>query len=347
MANWTLGWWFTVPDGDGVVRLNNGREVIDGQTIPVDKGTRASGCLPLRASEHAMDAMHCAPPPPGLIICRVRPSGVVSYDGGKKHRASASHLTVLWRVPADALLRVCACDFAERALNRERASGREPDPRSWHAVEVARRFADGAGSVDELVTARNLAGLAADDAPNAAAANAAWSAARCASVDPAWAADAAAWSAAKSAMDAVGADQQESTRMAAWDAEREWQIAHMDAVFLAAGEGDAPKVKIASASSSRGTWAIVEDHPALRIPIVVEVRRADWRVEPQSVVALIPGIAAHGIGVDQEAAIEDLLGSMREARDELRRDVAAGIDLVQWLETLLAFAQAVLVEVVP
>ena len=266
MSKWTLGWWFTVPDGDGVVRLNNGREVIDGQTIPVDKGTRASGCLPLRASEHAMDALHYAPSPPGLIACRVRLSGVVSYD---KDKASASHLTVLWRVPADALLRVCACDFAERALNRERASGREPDPRSWHAVEVARRFADGAGSVDELVTARNLAGLAADDAPNAAAANAAWSAARCASVDPAWAAGAAAWSAAKSAMDAVGADQQESTRMAAWDAEREWQIAHMDAVFLAAGEGDA------SADSShprRGRTAGGHNHrPTVELRFTEEV----------------------------------------------------------------------------
>jgi hypothetical protein len=65
------------------------------------------------------------------------------------------------------------------------------------------------------------------------------------------------------------------------------------------------------------------------------------------VAARVPGIAAHGIGAGTEAAVEDLLGSMREARDELRRDVAAGMDLVQWLGALLAFTQAVLVETVP
>ena len=39
--------------------------------------------------------------------------------------------------------RLFACDCAERALSRERDAGREPDPRSWAAVEIARRYARG------------------------------------------------------------------------------------------------------------------------------------------------------------------------------------------------------------
>ena len=91
-------------------------------------------------------------------------------------------------------------------------------------------------------------------------------------------------------------------------------------------------------------WVCVSGHPLLRQPIVVVLRPSDG---PGQVAARVPGIAAHGIGAGTEAAVEDLLGSMREARDELRRDVAAGMDLVQWLGALLAFTQAVLVETVP
>ena len=36
-----------------------------------------------------------------------------------------------------------AADCAERALRRERRAGREPDPRAWEAVRVARAFARG------------------------------------------------------------------------------------------------------------------------------------------------------------------------------------------------------------
>jgi hypothetical protein len=89
--------------------------------------------------------------------------------------------------------RELACDCVERALERERAAGREPDARSWAAVEVARRYARGEVTADEL----------------AAAWNAAWNAASTA-------ASAAAWNAAEAAGDAAGD---------AGDAEREWQLA--------------------------------------------------------------------------------------------------------------------------
>ncbi len=91
---------------------------------------------------------------------------------------------------SDRSQRLFACDCAERALNREREVGREPDERSWDAVAVSRHYADGLATDDELTAARD----------------AAW--------DAAWA---AAGSAARDAARAAAS-------AAAWDAEKRWQI---------------------------------------------------------------------------------------------------------------------------
>ena len=82
-------------------------------------------------------------------------------------------------------LRLFACDVAEDALSRVES----PDPRSVDAITVARRFALGEATVDELDAAWDAAWAAA------AARDAAWAAARSAAGDAAWAA-AAAWDAA-------------------------------------------------------------------------------------------------------------------------------------------------------
>ena len=57
--------------------------------------------------------------------------------------------------------RLFACDCAERALGRERDAGHELDPRSWAAVEVARRYARGEATDEELAAARDSAWAAA------------------------------------------------------------------------------------------------------------------------------------------------------------------------------------------
>ena len=98
-------------------------------------------------------------------------------------------------------LRLAACYYATRALKRERKVGREPDKRSWEAVRVARRFAQGKATREELDAARDAAVAAARDAAVAAATDAAWAAARDAAVAVARdaagaAAGAAAWAAA-------------------------------------------------------------------------------------------------------------------------------------------------------
>jgi hypothetical protein len=123
-------------------------------------------------------------------------------------------LWVLVRVvDDDRMWRLWACDCAERALLRERDAGREPDARSWRAVEVARAYAIGDVTDEELATARDAAGDAAWAAGAAAratagaAARAAWDAALATARD-----------AARAAGDAA---------LAAGDAECEWQRVHL------------------------------------------------------------------------------------------------------------------------
>jgi hypothetical protein len=117
----------------------------------------------------------------------------------------------------DRLLRLFACDCAERSLIREREAGREPDERSWNAVAVARRYANGEVTDEEL--------------------EAAWYAAWSAAWSAAWTAGAAsrsAWEAAWSAAWAAEGPARASALNASWASawvdrvhERIWQAKHL------------------------------------------------------------------------------------------------------------------------
>ncbi len=76
----------------------------------------------------------------------------------------------------DRSARLFAADCAERALARERAAEREPDARSWAAIQAARDFAEGRISAAAEAAARAAAWAAAEAAAEAAA----WAAARAA-----------------------------------------------------------------------------------------------------------------------------------------------------------------------
>ena len=80
------------------------------------------------------------------------------------------------KAACERIARLFSCDCAERALLRERAAGREPDARSFAAIEVARRFAKGEATDEERRNA--AAAAAAADAAAAAADAAAWRKAR-------------------------------------------------------------------------------------------------------------------------------------------------------------------------
>ena len=138
------------------------------------------------------------------------------------------------------IARLFACDCAARALWRERRAGREPDKRSWKAINVARRYAKGKATKQEL-TAAGVAGRAAATWTAIGYASAAAKAAAFVAFNPsaaawdtwaatgvatgaatgvAWNAPAAAIGAAWNASEAAAWNAPEA---AAWEAERRWQ----------------------------------------------------------------------------------------------------------------------------
>ena len=86
-------------------------------------------------------------------------------------------------VPAP-ILHEFACRCAEAALMQERKAGREPDPRSWAAIEAKRKWMRGEIDDNELRAARDTAWDAAQDV--AGAWDTAWVAAWFDAGDAAW-----------------------------------------------------------------------------------------------------------------------------------------------------------------
>ncbi|HEU4752229.1 MAG TPA: hypothetical protein VFU47_03900, partial [Armatimonadota bacterium] len=105
-----------------------------------------------------LDALTYAP---GPIACVVEISDPVERASDKQV-SKKRKLLAAWDVSRE--LRLFACDCAERALTQEREAGREPDPRSWAAIEVARRYAAGEATVPQLTAAGAAAWAAAGDA---------------------------------------------------------------------------------------------------------------------------------------------------------------------------------------
>ena len=149
---------------------------------------------------------------PGHIACIVEVSDPVAGDGTK---AVSRTRKLIAAASIEHVLRLWACECAERALLTQRGAGREPDPRSWRAIEVARAYTMDAASIEDLVAARS------------AASSAAWSAAWLAASS---AARSTAWLAAESA-----AESARSADADAWLAELAWQRQRLnemvDAVF--------------------------------------------------------------------------------------------------------------------
>ena len=142
------------------------------------------------------------------------------------------------------VIRHIACDCAEGVLpiyERHRPDDRRPRD----AIAVARRYADGEATEEEMVAAGAAAELAAGDAAELAAGDAACAAARAATAAEDATEDAAWVAAADAAWDAAGA--------AAWDAaEDAAKDAAEDAARAAARARQADMVR------ARVSWADVE-----------------------------------------------------------------------------------------
>jgi hypothetical protein len=217
-----LGWHFLAEDR----RLRFGsREVVEaGKTYTAEE--QLVVCQNgVHASNLAIDALRYAP---GPVVCRVRLHGEIQHDTDK---SVARHRTVLWMADATAILHEFALVCGEAALGQMAAVGKEPDPRSWAALDVKRLWLAGKATDEELAAAwaaaRDAAWDPARDAAWATARGAAWAATWAAARDAAWdaardAAWAAAWAAAwDAARDAAWAATWAAARDAAWDAARD------------------------------------------------------------------------------------------------------------------------------
>jgi hypothetical protein len=149
------GWWFAAPDDDGVVRLPNGdgRVVRVGETVTVP-GPPVLYHHGLHATVRAWDALPYAR---GPILCRVRLSGTIVEGKDKADKACATERTVLAMADVARDLRIFALGVAHAALRAERAAGREPDPRSWAALETTIAWMEGRASDAEQRAAANAA----------------------------------------------------------------------------------------------------------------------------------------------------------------------------------------------
>ena len=197
------------------MRAGSGKEkpwkVGEERTVP--KPDRVSLCAyGYHSASSWRDALNYAP---GPVACIVEVSDPIARDSTKQVSATR---TLLAAKDVSKELRCFACDCAERALKRERKAGREPDERSWKAIIVARRYANGEATLAEL----NAAAYAA---ANANANAVAYAAAKVANANAAYAADANAYAAANAYANA---------------AETKWQrkrlARYLDAAFGDKGE---------------------------------------------------------------------------------------------------------------
>ncbi len=141
-------------------------------------------------------------------------------------------LRILRTFPLDArVLRLFACDCAERALLRERKQGREPAEASWKAVRITRLYLDGNASEEARSAAYSAAQLAATLAASSFTFSADWSA----PVSADWSAETARRSAAYSAADSASSSTADA---APWSAARSAAYSAADSAAYSAAAAD-------------------------------------------------------------------------------------------------------------
>lgn len=147
-------WHFAAEDRR--LGYGDGREIMAGQTLTVhDQPVMCQHGL--HASRRAIDALDYAP---GPVACLVTLGGEVLHDTDK---SAGQERTALWVFDSSRLLREFACDVAETGLLNERTAGREPDPRTFAAIEVTRRFMRGEATEGERAAASAAAWNAFND----------------------------------------------------------------------------------------------------------------------------------------------------------------------------------------
>lgn len=210
MTDKLLCWHFA--NNDLRLGYDDGREIVAGESLRVE-GAPVLCETGLHGSVRLLDALQYAP---GHMLCRVELSdGIIEGDD----KAVARERKTLWIFNAENALRDFAATAAENALLAERAAGREPDPRSWAAVQFVRDLLAGKINPEDQEAARAAAWAEAESAARAAARAADWAAAESAARS---AARAAAWAAAESAdWAAAWAAAESAAWAAAWAAQND------------------------------------------------------------------------------------------------------------------------------
>lgn len=150
------------------VRLRDGTPLPKKGDVLLHAGPVIACKRGFHGSARAIDALSYAP---GQYVARVELCGTVVAHGSPvdKYTANArKNLTDY--VDAGPTLNAFAVWCARKVLERERAAGREPDPRSWRALEVMLAWLRGE-ALDTSWTAARAAEMAA-------AMDASWDAAR-------------------------------------------------------------------------------------------------------------------------------------------------------------------------
>lgn len=149
-----------------------GEPIAVGQTVAID-GAPALCERGLHASRHVLDAAIYRG---DGVLTLVRLGGTIVEGTDKACATERTPIAILSQERSDRVMRLIACDCAELALGWAIAAGATIDPRSIDAIVVARRYAVGEATAEELSAAGAAAGAAAWDAAGAAARVAAWTA---------------------------------------------------------------------------------------------------------------------------------------------------------------------------
>ncbi|WP_461367558.1 hypothetical protein [Candidatus Darwinibacter acetoxidans] len=199
----------------------------------------------LHGSRKALDALYYAP---GPVACLDEIWGDI-IEGDDK--LCGRYRKCLAMIDATYILHEFGCRCPERALTREREMGREPDPRSWAAIDAKRKWLRGEIDDAKLAAAR----VAAEDAARAVAGGVSWAAAEAAALAAASAAaEDAAWAAARAAARAARAAAGNAARAAAWAAAEAaaWAAARDAARAARTAAGNAAR---AAAAAGNAAWA--------------------------------------------------------------------------------------------
>lgn len=142
--------WHILPADMHLNAVHNGddRVVKIGKTLSVE-GVISCCVHGLHACERAVDALSYAPDA-RIVFTRVESWGDIDEESNKY---AARNRKVLWVVSSENTVRVVvqwALECAKQALERERAAGREPDARSWAAVEAGEGWLNGTVTKEEL-----------------------------------------------------------------------------------------------------------------------------------------------------------------------------------------------------